>query len=90
MKSFVSDSFRRQFRALPAHIQEQARESYALFMVNPAHPSLRFKPVHSSVPSVYSARVSRDYRVIGKRTGDQMVWFWVGSHDEYEQMLRRL
>ncbi len=38
---------------------------------------------------IHSARIGRDWRALGLRTGDEVVWFWIGSHDEYERMLRR-
>ena len=39
---------------------------------------------------VYSARVSRDYRVLGILRGETITWFWIGPHTEYELMLKRL
>jgi hypothetical protein len=35
-------------------------------------------------------RVSRDYRAVGVLRGDEIVWFFVGSHSEYEELLKRL
>jgi hypothetical protein len=54
---------------------------------NPRHPSLHFKRVDDKEP-IYSARVSDDYRVLGILEGDTMVWYWIGSHDEYERLLK--
>jgi len=45
--------------------------------------------VHPTLP-VYSARVNREYRAVGVRDGDEMVWFWIGGHTEYDQLLIRL
>jgi len=30
------------------------------------------------------------WRAIGIREGDVMVWFWIGSHAEYDQIVKRL
>jgi hypothetical protein len=75
--------------ALPAPVRQQAREAYRLFKQNPQHPSLRFKRVHATRP-VYSARINLDYRAVGIVDGDEVVWFWVGPHDEYTRLLKRL
>jgi len=87
--SRTTERFRKIFQQLPEHIQQQARAAYRLFRQDPAHPSLRFKPVHSSEP-VYSARVGRSYRALAIREGERLTWFWIGSHADYEEMLKRL
>ncbi len=89
MISRTTERFRKIFQQLPEHIQQQARAAYRLFRQDPAHPSLRFKPVHSSEP-VYSARVGRSYRALAIREGERLTWFWIGSHADYEEMLKRL
>jgi hypothetical protein len=89
----VNSRTTRQFRtllgALPGHIRQQAREAYRLFRQNPSHPGLRFKKVHDD-PAIYSARVGIGYRAVGARDGDTMVWFWIGSHADYEKLLDQL
>jgi hypothetical protein len=39
---------------------------------------------------VYSVRVSIDYRALGVMDGDDIVWFWIGPHHEYDQLLKRI
>ena len=89
MISRTTRSFRELFAALPAQIQRQARDAYRLFRDNPAHPGLHFKPVHSNPPT-YSARVGISYRAIGAPDGDTMIWYWIGSHAEYDKLIERL
>jgi hypothetical protein len=48
-----------------------------------------FKKVHAE-PDVYSARVGIGYRAVGVRTGATIVWFWIGSHADYNVLLRQL
>ena len=86
MKSRTTSRFRRAFAELPPDIQQRAREAYKRFQANPQHPGLRFKQVHASRP-IYSVRVTLGYRAIGVREGDEIVWFWIGSHDEYDRLL---
>ena len=89
MTSHKTKRFRAMFDLLPQAVKRQAKEAYRLFKQNPYYPSLRFKPVHPSKP-VYSVRISQDYRAVGIRDGDEMVWFWVGSHADYDDLLSRL
>ena len=70
-------------------MREQAREAYRLFRDNPQHPSLQFKKVHPASP-IYSARISLGYRAVAIRDRDDWVWFFIGSHAEYEALLREL
>jgi hypothetical protein len=77
------------YAALPAEVRRHARAAYRLFSANPEHPSLRFKKVHPSRP-IYSVRITRDHRAVGLRDGADMLWFWIGSHEEYERLLSRL
>jgi hypothetical protein len=58
-------------------------------MQDPGHPSLRFKKIHSELP-IYSARISINYRAVGQLDGDTVIWFWVGSHAEYDRLISRL
>jgi hypothetical protein len=89
MRSFTSAGFRKLYQELPEEIRRQAREAYRFFSDNPNHPGLQFKKVHSTKP-IYSARVNVDYRVLGIRDRDEIVWFWIGSHAEYTKLLPRL
>jgi len=87
--SRTSARFRLAFRRLPGRVQERARAAYRLFQQEPSHPSLRFKVVHSSRP-IYSVRIGLGYRALGVRDGDEIVWFWIGSHADYDRLLRVL
>jgi hypothetical protein len=89
VNSFLTESFLTRYRALPAQVREQARQAHALFLQDPHHPSLRFRRVHPVRP-IFSARVGIDYRVVGNRDGNDIFWFWIGSHSEYDQLLKRL
>ena len=89
MKSHTTKRFREAFHKLPPSVQQQARKAYTLFAQNPNHPGLRFKRVHASLP-IYSVRIARDYRALGIKDGDSIVWFWIGSHADYDDLLLRM
>jgi hypothetical protein len=74
---------------LPDQVRRQAREAYRLFRQDSTHPGLHFKQVHAN-PPMYSARVGIGYRAVGGLDGDTVVWFWIGSHADYDQLLKQL
>ncbi len=72
------------YELLPPEIQEQADKQYALFSTNPRHPSLHFK----AVGRLWSVRISRDYRAVARREGNDLYWLWIGRHDVYDRILK--
>ena len=36
-----------------------------------------------------SARITDDYRAVGVKDEDTIVWFWIGTYAEYDKLLRR-
>jgi mRNA-degrading endonuclease RelE of RelBE toxin-antitoxin system len=89
VKSSTTTEFRRLFADLPEQVQQQTRAAYRQFKEDPSHPSLRFKKVHPDLP-IYSARISKNYRAVGQLDGDTVIWFWVGSHADYDKFLGQL
>ena len=89
MNSYLTEEFLALYRLLPESVRRQARQAYGLFQNDPHHPSLRFRKVHPTRP-IYSARVGIDYRVVGVRDGEDIHWFWIGSHAGYDHLLSRL
>ncbi|MCY7332854.1 MAG: hypothetical protein LH649_09385 [Pseudanabaena sp. CAN_BIN31] len=71
---------------MPIQIQEKANDSYLQFKQNPNYPSLRFKKVYPELP-IYSVRITKNYRTVGQLDGDVVIWFWIGSHEEYDRLL---
>ena len=59
------------------------------FARTPRHPGLHFKSIHKQDP-IYSVRVTRGYRAVGLLEDDEMTWFWIGGHAEYERLLKIL
>jgi len=89
MKSFASDRFWRLYNALPASTRRQADQAYRHWLQNPSHRGLQFKRIHAERP-IFSVRISRDWRALGIMRDDGIVWFWIGSHSDYDRLISRL
>jgi hypothetical protein len=55
----------------------------------PASNSRRSKGLPTT-NQLCSARVTRDYRVLGVPANDIVIWFWTGSHNNCERLTREL
>ena len=86
MKSRATPRFWSAYRELPLDVRQVVRKAYTLFRDNPAHPSLNFKRVHTQEP-VYSVRVTRTYRAVGLLEQEEITWFWIGNHADYDRLL---
>ncbi len=89
MKSKATGKFWRCYKKLPEEIKKQAKKAYSIFYKDPFYPSLHFKRVHSSLP-IYAVRITKDYRAIGVQKDDIIIWFWIGSHADYEKLLKQI
>ncbi len=87
MISYTNSNFWKLYKKLPQNIRDTARKQYRLFVSDPYHASLHFKRVHSTRP-IYSARITRNYRVVGVLEEGIIIWFWIGSHDDYDRLLK--
>ncbi|NKC12819.1 MAG: hypothetical protein GKR94_11645 [Gammaproteobacteria bacterium] len=88
MNSRALPSFWRQFYKLSKDTQALAEKQFLLWLDNPQHPSLHFKMVSAST-GVYSARVSLNCRALALRDGDTYYWYWIGTHAEYDHLLKQ-
>ena len=87
MQSITTSRFRLAFARLPKNQQEATRQAYKQLKKDMAHPSLHFKLIRNNI---YSARVSIKYRALAVKQDDTYVWFWVGSHADYDQLIDSL
>ena len=76
----------RSYRLLDERVRQSARKAYRLWSDNPHHPSLHFKCVNRD-ENVWSVRVTLNHRALGVLDGNTVTWFWIGTHDQYEQFL---
>ena len=89
MKSRATPRFWDAYHELPLEIRELARKAYVLFANNPRHLSLHFKKVHRH-EFIYSVRVGLGYRAVGLLENNEITWFWIGSHSQYDRLLANL
>jgi hypothetical protein len=85
MNHFATPDFWACCHRLPAEVRELADGNFARLPQDPHHPSLRLK----KTGSFRSARVGLHYRVLPRERAEGLVWFWIGQHSEYDQLLRR-
>jgi hypothetical protein len=89
VKSQLSQQFLDCFARLPESVKAQARKSYRLWKSDPTHPSLHFKRIHTD-EMIYSCRVNKGWRTLGLVKQDTITWFWIGSHADYDAILKQL
>ena len=81
----TTEGFWERFNRLPADVRHLAIENYELLRINPKHPSLHLKMVGSR----WSVRVGLRHRALGIRSDEVIVWFWIGTHAEYDKLIGR-
>lgn len=86
VKLLTTAQFRKAFADLPEEVREQTRGPYRQLKRNLWHPGLRFKQIHPELP-IYSVRITRGCRAVGQQERDVVIWFWIGSHAEYDKLL---
>ncbi len=79
----TTPQFWQRYRNLPPDVRDRADKAFALLREDPRHPSLHFK----KVGGFWSARVDIAHRALAVEDGEDFIWVWIGSHDEYERMI---
>jgi hypothetical protein len=88
MHSKRTKTFKKLFDRLPDEVKENARKQYKLFCEDPTHPSLRAKPIGSTRNNkikAYEVTVGMGYRAAYFQDEDVYVWFWIGTHNSFDQ-----
>jgi hypothetical protein len=80
----ASPAFWACYRGLPGSIQAIADKAFALLKTDPRHPSLHYK----KVGAYWSVRVGHHHRAIGVQVPDGVLWFWIGTHTDYDTLVR--
>ncbi len=83
MTHHASPAFWACYRSLPPEVQRLADEAFDRLRQSPQHPGLRFK----KVGGLWSARVGAHYRALCIEVADGLVWFWIGTHAEYNKLI---
>jgi len=84
MKHFASQNFWRLYKKLPKATRGLADKNFELLKDDPKHPSLHFK----KAGKYWSARVGSGCRALAVEVDGNMIWFWIGSHSEYNMLIR--
>jgi hypothetical protein len=87
MNSITTERFWKCYRELPEGIRKEAKKAYRQFKKDPYYPGLRFKRIHSTRP-IFSLRITKDYRALGLQQDSNIIWFWIGSHSDYDLLLK--
>ena len=80
----LSSHFWTCFKNLPAPVQEVSKRNFELLRANPLHPSLHFK----KLSEFWSVRAGINHRALAVEDGGDFIWVWIGTHNEYEQMIK--
>lgn len=83
MKHFASPQFWQRYSQLPPAVRELADKNFQLLKSDPKHPSLHFK----KIGKLWSVRVGAHYRALGLDRPEGVVWFWIGTHADYDKLL---
>jgi len=79
----ASPEFWQSYRSLPSGIQRLADRCFEHLVRDPRHPSLHFK----KIGRFYSARVGIHHRALGVEISGGVLWFWIGSHADYDKLI---
>lgn len=85
-RSFAVSEFWKCYEKLPGHVRELADKKFELFTRDPFSLSLGLK----QKGEVWTVDIGRSYRAIALREENDFHWFWIGSHEAYNQLLRKL
>jgi hypothetical protein len=83
LNHFATPEFWSHYRRLPDEVRALADKCFALLQADPHHPSLRLK----KIGSFWSARVGLHYRTLARERPEGLVWFWIGPHARYDQII---
>jgi hypothetical protein len=84
MTSRGTDEFWQLYHGLPPGIRHAARNAFQKLSANPAHPGLQLERLRFDTRA-WSVRITRNYRAIARRYGDDWLWFWIGPHEEFDR-----
>jgi hypothetical protein len=79
----ASPRFWHCYEGLPGAVRAQADRCFDLLKRDPDHPSLHLK----KVGSYRSVRIGLRYRALAVEVPDGWLWFWIGSHSEYDRLI---
>jgi hypothetical protein len=82
-EAFRFDKIWAAYEALPPSVRSLADANYRLLKTDPRHLSLHFK----KVGRYWSVRDGLRHRALAVEVDEGYLWFWIGSHAEYDRLL---
>lgn len=91
-KNVRTAEFREMFARLPIRVRELAVPIYRMFLVSPSQAPLRHHLLADSDKGrhklgTYSVTVAAKYRALYVVDGNTNVWYWIGTHNDYENLI---
>ena len=91
-RSRWTTSFAYQVGELPAYVQKLVEKAIRLWEANPKHRSLRLHPLKDTkkgrhVTGSFSISLNMQYRALYVMEGETALWYWVGSHADYDRFI---
>ncbi len=84
MTHHAGPSFWTAYEALPPNVKKNADRCFELLKSDPRHPSLHFK----KIGKYWSIRPSGNYRALAVEVDEGLLWFWIGSHADYDRLAK--
>jgi hypothetical protein len=81
----ATGAFWRSYHALPEEVRRLADRCYDQLKQDPQHPSLHFR----RVGIYWSVRVGLHHRALAVEDGGDLLWFWIGTHAQYDHLVDR-
>lgn len=91
-KNVRTSAFNKLFDKLPANIQELSNATFEMFCEDPSHSALRCKQLANKkntphCDGSFSVSITMRYRSLFVVDGDTNVWYWTGSHADYNTLI---
>lgn len=80
MEVYRTQAFERDFAHLTYDIQKRFEAKFGLFILNPAHPSLRVKKM-GGTENIWEARITKGYRFTFMLHSQACILRRIGTHD---------
>ena len=82
LRSSITRAFREAIAQLPAALQKQARKMFVV----PSYPGLSFKKLQG-LADLRAVLVGVHDRAPGRVCGEEIVWYSIGSHANYDHLV---
>lgn len=82
--SYLTPKFKKLFDRLPHDAKAKVTSNYKQWRADPS--SVDFRPLKGK-PDIWRVSIGLYWRALGRDEGDSIVWYWVGSHNDYDKLV---